>query len=611
MTSSARHSLLRRQIRRIFRDGQTPGDLEEFLEIVDEAYRQFDDDRLMLERSLDLSSDELFEANSELRALFQALPDIVLRAEPDGTVIDVKTGSNGDLYRDAEFLLGRRFQDGPLEGDVDDIESIILDVLARGRMRSISYRLRLDGQVKYYEARILPFLGKQVLIVVRDITERERALSALREAKALLEARVAERTAKLVETNHALREEIAERRQAEARRLRLETKLLQSQKLESLGVLAGGIAHDFNNLLMAILGNAALARQTMPVEGTLQQHLREIEAATLRASGLTNQLLAYSGKGRFVIERIDVSEATRSMADLLEVSVSKKTKLVYELASDLPLVEADATQVSQVVMNLITNASEALGSDGGTITLRTGVIDVDAEYLGECVLGEEVEEGPFVVVEVSDNGIGMDAETVQKIFDPFFTTKFTGRGLGLAAVLGIVKGHRGAVRVASAPDKGTRFTLLLPAVGMGEGRSRSTDEGDSLDHSDVVLVVDDDPAVRRVIRAVVERAGYRVIVAEDGRDGLAVFRRHIDEIVCVVLDMTMPVMDGHQAFEQIRTLSVSVPVVLMSGYTPEEAARGFDDRTALAFIQKPFMPADLLERIESFVEGRPGERIER
>ncbi len=601
MVTGGRHSLLRRQLKRVFDGRPTPEELVEFLEVVDEAYKQFDDDRVMLERSLDLSSEELFRANSELRALFHALPDLVLLVDPNGVILDVKSGYDRDLYMDADLLVGRRLQDAPIRTQEGDTESVLLEVLARNETRTLQYQLAIKGDLKSYEARLLPFLGKQVIVVVRDITERVQALAELTEAKAELETRVAERTAELREANQALRAEIREREEAEARRRRLEAKLLQAQKLESLGVLAGGIAHDFNNLLMAILGNASLALDILHPEDKASRHLQEIEAASQRAKGLTNQMLAYSGKGRFVVEHIDVSGVARSMAELLEVSISKKAKLVYELADQLPLVEADATQVGQVVMNLITNASEALGEDGGPVTLRTSLMAVDQDYLAECVLGEDVEEGTFVAIEVSDEGEGMNEETVSKIFDPFFTTKFTGRGLGLAAVLGIVRGHRGALRVSSAVGRGTRFTVLLPAVGgpAPEGRRKEADEV----MRGTVLVVDDDPAVRRVLRATLEAHKYRALVAEDGRDGFTVFQRHADSIVCVVLDMTMPVMDGCQAFKRIREAAPTMPIVIISGYAREDAKRKFEADDSMDFLQKPFLPRDLVARIDDFLRG--------
>ena len=608
MTRPVAHSLLFRQLKRVFDDNPSSDELDAFIDVIDEAYIQFDEDRLMLERALDLSSEELFHANSELRALFQALPDLVLRVDPDGTIVDVKTSSDSERYLGAEFLRGQRLQDAPIRAQDGDTEAVLLEVLSRSEPRTLQYLLETDGESRRYEARLLPFLGEQVLIVVRDVTARVRALEELREAKAMLELRVAERTAELRDTNATLRKEIAEREEAEAHRRRIEAKLLQAQKLESLGVLAGGIAHDFNNLLQAILGNASLALEELPADTPAGRNLLEIEAATLRASGLTRQMLAYSGQSSLVVEHIDVSSVSQAMAELLEASVSKKAQLIYELASDLPLVEADVTQVGQVVMNLITNGSEALGDDAGTVTLRTGVLAVDANYLAECVLGQDVEEGAYVFIEVSDTGEGMDEHTMPRIFDPFFTTKFTGRGLGLAAVLGIMKGHHGAIRVASAIGKGTRFTVLFPApIGLSSAQPLDADAGVRAGRG-TILVVDDDPAVRRVIRSALENHEYRALIAEDGRDGLNVYRRHADDIICVVLAMTMPVMDGRQAYESIREISPTLPVVIISGYSRDAARKSFEDGHGLDFLQKPFLPRDLVDRIELLVREAPDVR---
>ncbi|MCP4679165.1 MAG: PAS domain S-box protein [Deltaproteobacteria bacterium] len=258
--------------------------------------------------------------------------------------------------------------------------------------------------------------------------------------------------------------DITEQKRAEEERLRLETKVLRSQKLESLGVLAGGIAHDFNNLLMGILGNADLAAMNLVPETPAREYVHQIEIASKRAANLAKQMLAYSGKGRFVVLAINLQTLVEEMVHLLEVSISKKVVINYDFAGNVPSIEADATQIRQIVMNLVINASEAIGDHSGVISIRTGVMECDRNYLNDTCLDDNLPEGVYSYFEISDTGGGMDKETIAKIFDPFFTTKFTGRGLGLAAVLGIVRGHKGAVEIRSRSGKGTTFTVLFPAL---------------------------------------------------------------------------------------------------------------------------------------------------
>ncbi|MBZ0252479.1 MAG: hypothetical protein K8I02_03985, partial [Candidatus Methylomirabilis sp.] len=318
----------------------------------------------------------------------------------------------------------------------------------------------LDGAVKAATA----LISLTTAVVLWPLIPRALALPSpealrlaneeLETARATLERRVEERTSTLAEANARLQREVAERARMEEERRGLEARIQQTQKLESLGVLAGGIAHDFNNLLMGVLGNAGLALMEMSPEAPGRESVRLIETAAQRAAELTNQMLAYSGKGRFVIERLDLSRLVSEMAHLLHVSISKRAALNLRTPAGLPPIEGDAAQIRQVVMNLITNASDALGDGTGTISVTTGRCAADAGYFDRSFIKDDLPEGEYVFVEVSDTGCGMDGETAAKIFDPFFTTKFAGRGLGLAAVLGIVRGHRGAVRVYSEPGRG-------------------------------------------------------------------------------------------------------------------------------------------------------------
>jgi len=383
--------------------------------------------------------------------------------------------------------------------------------------------------------------------------------------------------------------DITDRTRAAEERQRLEEQMRHAQKLESLGVLAGGIAHDFNNLLMAILGNADLALLALPPASPARQHLQEIERASRRAADLCRQMLAYSGKGRFVVERHDLSGLVREMVHMLAVSVSKRATVEYRFASGLPAVEADATQLRQIVMNLMTNASEALGDRRGTITVTTGTRSVDRDFLRESLLGADLAEGEFVYLEVADTGCGMDAATRDRIFDPFFTTKFAGRGLGLAAVLGIVRGHGGAIRVRSAPTEGSTFTVLFPAVpGVVRAETRRAGADTDWRGAGTVLLVDDEEAVRTVGARMLEWSGFQVLSAADGDEALAVYRQRADTIVCVLLDLTMPGLSGEETFAELRRVRGDVRVVLSSGYDADEVAGRFEGRGPDGFIQKPY-----------------------
>ena len=391
--------------------------------------------------------------------------------------------------------------------------------------------------------------------------------------------------------------DLTERKRAEEVQHRLERQLQQTQKLESLGVLAGGIAHDFNNLLTGILGNASLALPTAAPGSQERESLEQIELAARRAAELTNQMLAYSGKGRFRVERVDLSALVKEMGSLLSVSMSRRATVRYELSSSLPAIVVDATQMRQIVLNLLTNASDALDDGGGAIVLRTGMKDADRGYLASSYVDDDLPAGRYVFVEVTDTGAGMDAATQARVFDPFFSTKFTGRGLGLAAVLGIVRGHKGAICVSSAPDHGTVMTVLFPAAGddAPERLDAEPDMFEAWHGTGTALVVDDDDSVRDVAAAILRAHGLTVLTAADGDEALAMYASRGDEIVFVLLDMTMPGLDGASTLRALREAGATVPVVLMSGFAEQEAARGVAHREITEFLQKPFRADALIE----------------
>ncbi len=398
-------------------------------------------------------------------------------------------------------------------------------------------------------------------------------------------------------------QDISERRQAEAERRKLETQIQQTQKLESLGVLAGGIAHDFNNILTGLLGNADLAVSDLPSHSPVRPLLHDIQKAGRQAADLTGQMLAYSGKGRFVVEDIDINALVQDMSSLLESSTSKKVELGYELGAELPAVTADATQLRQIVLNLVTNASEAVGNDGGIVRLRTYSAEYDRTDLDRASPNGGLAEGRYVTIEVNDTGCGMDDETKANVFDPFFTTKFTGRGLGLAAVQGIVRGHEGAILVDSELGSGTTFKVLLPALDRAaEAVTPQAKNKNDWQGRGTILVVDDETMVRRTAVRMIERMGFSLLAAADGVEAIAIFREHQSEIVCVLLDLKMPNMDGKETFDALRRISGDVPVVLSSGYSEQDSTEHFSDQSLAGFIQKPYDARDLREKFRKVLD---------
>ncbi len=329
----------------------------------------------------------------------------------------------------------------------------------------------------------------------------------------------------------------------------LEANMQQTQKLESLGVLAGGIAHDFNNILTVILGNAEAAALKVQPDSSARRPLEEIKKASQHAADLCRQMLAYSGKGRFEVRPLDVSDVIDEMLEMLNVGISKKATMHLDLARDLPSVEADVAQIRQVVMNLVMNASEAIGDTGGHITVVTNAVDCGESCLETGLGGEPVPPGRYVSLVVTDTGSGMNERTRARIFEPFFTTKFTGRGLGLSAVMGIVRSHKGAIRVSSEPGRGTTFKLLFPAGSAAPQRLTTPRDGSAepAGHG-TILVVDDDEGILLIARSILERIGFAVLTATDGSEGVEVYKAHAAEIACVLLDLTMPKMDGQEAF---------------------------------------------------------------
>ena len=394
-----------------------------------------------------------------------------------------------------------------------------------------------------------------------------------------------------------LARDITERRAAEADRARMQERLLIAQKNDSLGMLAGGVAHDFNNLLTAILGSASIALLKLDEGDTPPAHraIETLVSAARRATELTQQLLAYSGRGKFEVRGMDMSAQIRELVLVLEAAIPKQIELRLELDPELPAIQADVGQMQQVVMNLVINAAEAIGERPGTIRIATGQLFVDDVYAAtvSAGAGDTLDPGDHVFLEVSDDGCGMDPETFAKVFDPFFSTKGTGRGLGLAAVQGIVRSHRGAMQISSTKGRGTTFRVVLPASG-AVVEERAPEGPPSRRAGGTVLVVDDEALLRRAARQIIEHFGYTALEAEDGLAAVEIFRKHAAEISIVLLDMTMPGLSGEETFHELCQIRPDVSVVLSSGYNELEATRRFNNGEKLAaFLQKPYTAEQL------------------
>jgi PAS domain S-box-containing protein len=523
-------------------EGAVQGTVGIALDITDvrRADQALRDSEARLRQVIDLVPHFIFAKDAEGRFL------LVNRAvaEAYGTTVEELTGrTDADFAQSAEQV--RHFRE-------DDLE-----VIGSGRAKVVPEEPITDsrGRVRYLQTTKIPFpssgTGRPAILGVSiDITDRKAAEEALRRAA----------------------------------------------KEESLTVLAGGVAHDFNNLLAAILGHASLALKQLPAEAPARRHVEKAAASVERAADLTRQMLAYSGRGHFVVRPTDVSELVRENLPLLEVALPKSVRLEARLDAAPHLVDADVGQIQQVLMNLVINAAEAIGERGGTVTVRTGTRDVAA---GDHALwrasGHPLAPGRYVALEIADDGPGMDPATVDRIFEPFFTTKFTGRGLGLAAVLGVVRGHHGALSVESAPGRGTLFRILF-----APSRRHASDPAPAPappTRGATILLVDDEEAVREMIGEVLESEGFDVLRAEDGSRGVALFEENRQRVDVVLLDLSMPGLSGEATFRRLRELDPGVRVILSSGYDHDEARGRFGASAPAAFIQKPYRPQQLVAEI--------------
>jgi len=439
------------------------------------------------------------------------------------------------------------------------------DVVARGAIPRIRRQADAEGRMRQLELELVTYAQdgapRRALIVGRDVTER----------------------------------------------MLLEEQLRETQKLESLGVLAGGIAHDFNNLLAIMLGNASLARATLAPSAREQRHLLEIESAAERAADLTHQLLSYAGRGSIETAPLELGSLVTGMIDLLASAIPADVRLAFELAPDLPAVEADAGELQQIVLNLVTNASEATGGSGVvSIGTRLVVVGDEPEPSNDAFVGEPPAPGRYVALAVRDAGCGMDDATRARIFDPFFSTKGMGRGLGLAAIQGIVRSHGGGMRLETAVGRGSRFEVLLPVSERplaGAPARRGPLDAEAPGVHGTVLVVDDEDGVRFAASLALEYGGYRVLTAANGAEAVSLFGTHGGEVVAVVLDKSMPVMGGEETLRELRSRRADLPVVLTSGYTGSLPRAGSYDGPLPHVLPKPYRSEALVDAVNAAVRG--------
>jgi len=531
---------------------------------------------LRVEELLELRTQELKASEERYKTLFATIPEPIVIADREGNIVQANEVGERVLGRKGRELVGLTLRE-LVKGDrIPKLLEALSNVWRTGEGEFETQLMSGRGEARDFEvsARTVEFQGsRSLLLIARDVTDRL-----------------------------AMEEE----------RKKLQVQIQQAQKLESLGVMAGGIAHDFNNLLVGILGNASLVLMEMEQEDPIREFIQQIDLAARRAAELTAQILTYSGKSKVNFELLNLAELVQEMNQLMEPAVSKKAILRMDLASEGSDIKADPSQIRQVVMNLILNASDSLEGKPGTVEVRVRNLYASRELLSRSFVGQDLPAGNYVALEVMDTGCGMDSETLARIFDPFFTTKFTGRGLGLASSLGVARCHHGAILVQSRMGKGTTFQLLFPAEPGSSGSGERAAEIEnrkptrpSSGERGCVLVVDDESAVRRLASSVLERAGFTPLLAGDGNEGLEIFQSRHQEIDAVLLDLTMPGMDGREVLEGIRAVDEKVPVALSSGFTEDQALQGVSKSGHTVFLRKPYTPCGLQDLISGLTgKGR-------
>jgi two-component system, cell cycle sensor histidine kinase and response regulator CckA len=499
------------------------------------------------------AEEELSRSQARLKSILNAIPDAVFLVSESGVVGEVFSSRPQILVRSPQELGGARLEELAPQNVLDAVGPVLHRVAATGQAESLTVEGDFDSVHRHFDLLVAPDMPAGWIVVVTEITARVQAESAL------------------------------------------ERRMQQAQKLESLGLLAGGIAHDFNNLLTGILGFADLARDSTPPDLPAARHLSEIETSARRAAELCRQLLAYAGRGKFVSKPVSLSDVVAEMYELLAAVISKRARFELQLARNLPAIEVDPSQIRQVVMNLLTNASDAVDAAGGEVRIRTGQCEIDNQVdVGTFVAGDAA-PGNYVFLEVRDTGCGMTPEVAALVFDPFYSTKPSGRGLGLAAVIGIIRAHRGMIRLSSDPGRGSCFTVYIPASRLPAESLTARPVGARSNHRrGEILAIDDEPALRLLIRTGLESAGFRVVVAASGQDGLSQFDRPKQRFDAAIVDLTLPDLRGQELITQLKSRQAELPIVVISGYSEEELGDWYQRFSNTTFLQKPFTVPELV-----------------
>ena len=680
------HSLLKRQLKRCFGDAfRIPKEWQGFVSAVNAAYQEFDVDRETLERSLELSSQELLQANSEMRAVFQAIPDLLFRIDHQGTILDFKAGVTNDLLVPARELFGKRIQDIPFKHIGEQFQKAIQRVIGGESTVSMDYSLTRQGRQYSYEARLVPLPENQIVVIIRNITERKRADEELRRAVSLLQSTlestgdgilVVDPAGKIVLFNKRfvslwqIPQSILDTREDEAaishvlaqlkdpdaflRKVRelyatpeaessdvlefkdgrvferyscpqlldnapvgrvwsfhevtehreLESQLRQVQKMEAFGQLAAGVAHDFNNILTVIHGNLSLLQMGSFSETEMRPAVVHAIHAAERAANLTRQLLTFSRRRMLQPKDLDLNVVVANMTKMLQRLIGEHIVMETRYVPGGAPVYADPNMMEQVLMNLAVNARDAM-PNGGRLTLETAAVVVGKD---QPQPKSNAEPGEYICLNVSDTGCGIAPDHLPFIFEPFFTTKDVGKGtgLGLATVFGIVEQHDGWIDVESHVNEGTVFHIYLPRLAKGMAALAEPPAAVSVKKgTETILLVEDEVAVRKLMRTMLVCYGYQVYEAVSGVDALHLWKEHRDAIDLLITDMVMPGgISGRELSERLQSEKAGLKIIQCSGYSRETSGKESRPLNNTCFIEKPFDPRKFLEQVRNSLDGR-------